>query len=243
MKFLCAVSLLLPLIPVPSLADDIQTLAPVRSVTIYPNGATLTRVITADVPAGSHRILFPIPQEALNSGPPRIRSSSGLNLGAQEYLPGYVTDATLVYSPDQAIAYERLEGLQDQRIALTNTIANGVTAVEAARAKVAFVRSISGGSLEDVDVAALADVATMIGEQVSDALLEVQVATEALRSDENALQDLDKTIAQAQRDFDRTTPPRGPVGMMAVSVDARCRADGRIYIGLSDPAGRMGRRL
>jgi uncharacterized protein (TIGR02231 family) len=220
MKILYALPFLISLTPVAGFADDIQTLAPVRSVTIYPNGATLTRVITADVPAGSHRVLFPIPQEALNSGPPRIRSKFGFELGAQEYLPDYVTDATLVYSPAQAIAFERLEGLKDQRLGLGDAVTRGNAAVEAAKAKAAFVRSISGSGLENVDVIALADVVAMIGEQVTGALAELQSATESLRADQEALDDLDKEIAQAQRDFDRTAPPRGSVGMMAVSVEA-----------------------
>lgn len=220
MKLFYALPFLIPFVPVTGFADDIQTLAPVRSVTIYPNGATLTRVITADIPAGSHRVLFPIPQEALNAGPPRIRSKFGFDLGAQEYLPGYVTDPTLVYSPAQAIAYERLEGLKDQRLGLADTVASGSAAVEAAKAKLAFVRSISGGSLEDVNVADLADVTAMIGEQVAGALAEHQAAVEALRAGQDALRDLDKGIAQAQRDFDRTAPPQGSVGMMAVSVEA-----------------------
>jgi uncharacterized protein (TIGR02231 family) len=219
MKLLTALPFAFSMFTMPVFADDIQTLAPVRAVTLYPSGATLTRVITADVPQGSHRIMFPLPREATNSGPPRIRSSFGFDLGAQEILPGYITDPEQVYTPEQLLAFERVEAARDAQRRQQDLVASGTAAVAAAQAKIAFLRSISGGSLDTVDPAALANTAAVIGEQVAAGLTELQTATEALRADQEILDDLGKQFTQAQRDFDRTSPPQGAVDIMAVSVD------------------------
>ena len=219
MKLLTALPFAFSIFLSPAFADDIQTLAPVRSVTMYPGGATLTRVITADVPAGSHRILFPVPAEALEAGPPRIRSSFGFELGAQELLRGYITDPEQVYSPSQALAFERLEALRDELEAANDAVNNGNAAVSAAKAQVTFLRSISGGSLENVDAASLTETVVVIGEQVAQALTVLQNAEISLRSDQEALNKIRKRVAQAEQDFSRTSPPQGAVDMMAVSVD------------------------
>lgn len=219
MKFLSPLFATLASLAQPGLAADFQTLAPVQAVTIYPNGATITRVITAEVPAGSHRVLFPITQEALNSGPPRIRSSDGFTLGAQELLPNFVTDPENVYNANQAAAFEALEAARQARLAQADRVAQAGTAVQSADARVTFLRSISGNALEEVDPEILAQTATMIGVEMATALGDLQTAQETLRVDQDALKTLEKALTQAQRDFERTAPPEGGVTMMAVSVN------------------------
>ncbi|MEP5759828.1 MAG: DUF4139 domain-containing protein [Litoreibacter sp.] len=219
MKFLPTVFVALSVFATPTLAIDIQTLAPVRAATVYPNGATVTRVVTAEVPAGSHRVLFPIPNEALDAGPPRIRATTGFQFGAQELLTDYITDPETVFNEAQKQALDNLENAKESRQVQSDRVVFAEAKVHAASAQIEFLRSISGNSLEDLDPTALAETAGMISEQVASGLAALQSAREALRAGQKVLRDLDKLLAQAQRDFDRTSPPDTDVTMMAISID------------------------
>lgn len=202
-----------------ALAADYQSAAPVTAATVYPQGATVTRKVRAELPAGAHRILFPVRGAMMAYGPPRIAVSAGVALGATQLLRGYVTDPEGVYTSGQAAARDRVEALEDELTARRDEIARAQTALAAAEARRAFVASLKGGALERIEPEALGAAADLVARETATAQLDAQQAREAVRALEETLRDLTRELTQAKASFARLTPPEGPVDMMAVSVE------------------------
>ncbi|MBY6048838.1 DUF4139 domain-containing protein [Vannielia litorea] len=206
-------------LPVAALAADFQAVAPVTAATVYPQGATVTRTVTAQVPAGAHRILFPVRRGMQDYGPPRILPSGGVALGATQLLTGYVTDAETIYSPAQQATLERVESLEDSITAKADEIARAQVARDGANARLEFLASVKGGALDAIDPEALRAAAGLIGTETAAAQLEKQQTEEALRDLSEEMTKLKTQLAQAKADMARLTPPEGPVDMMAVSLE------------------------
>ncbi|MBS8228003.1 DUF4139 domain-containing protein [Vannielia litorea] len=206
-------------LPVAALAEDFQVAAPVSAATVYPQGATVTRTVRAEVPAGAHRILFPVRRGMLDYDPPRILPSGGVSLGATQLLTGYVTDAETIYSEAQSAAQAAVERLEDQVTGKSDEIARAQVALDGANARLAFLGSVKGGALDAIDPEALRTAAGLIGSETATAQLEKQQTEEELRDLSEEMDVLRRALAQARADLARLTPPEGPVDMMAVSLE------------------------
>ncbi|QDC08379.1 mucoidy inhibitor MuiA family protein [Oceanicola sp. D3] len=206
-------------LPALASAADFQVAAPVTGATIYPQGATVTRRVVAEVPAGAHRILFPVRRGMLDYGPPRILPSGGVSLGATQLLTSYVTDPKAVYSPAQQATLDRVETLEDRVTGKSDEISRAQVALDGANARLEFLGSVKGGALDAIDPEALRNAATLIGSETAAAQLEKQQTEEALRGLSKEMDELRRELAQAQADLARLTPPEGPVDMMAVSLE------------------------
>ena len=202
-----------------ALAEDFRADAPVTSATIYPRGATITREVRVQVPAGEHRVLFPVRQGMFRYGPPRIETSDGAALGATQMLTGYLTDAEAVYSPAQRAAKEAVEAAEAAVTEKNDEIARAKTQVDSANGRLAFLRSVKGEALQTIDPEALRAAAGLIGSETAAAELAKQEAQERLRALSEELEELQTALAQAEADLARLTPPEGPVDMMAVSLE------------------------
>ena len=80
----------------PALADTITGEAKVDTVTIYPGLATVSRLVTLDLPAGSHEIIVP--------GLPQSLATEGLRLSAPQGVQIVAVN----------LAYDRLPVTPDQ---------------------------------------------------------------------------------------------------------------------------------
>ena len=214
-------SLSLPALLVAStaLAEDFRAAAPIGAVTIYPQGAQVTRQITLDLPAGAHRVLLPAPGADLWNSPPRVRAGDGTAIGALNLLSGHVSDPETVYLPQQADALAALEVARAALDSGRDRLAAKQAELAAAEARLAFLSSISGGALETLSPSALGETAAMIGQQTASARAEIAAARPALRALEDEIEDLQDALSQAQRDLDALSPPEGPVDMLAISVE------------------------
>lgn len=203
----------------PLWAEDVMVIAPVGAVTVYPRGAMMTREIKADLAEGQHRILLPYQSRNSYDGPPRITQAMGMTVGAVEILTGHVTDPVQVYSPAQRAAFEIMQKHQQEVDALADVFAQAQAAEQTAQAQVAFLKSLSGGSLQQVDATAVRGVTEAIGEDLSGAIKAAATARADLREEKKALEEAQKRLAQAVRDFEKTAPPQGDVDMLAVTVN------------------------
>ncbi len=204
----------------PLYAADFQVNAPVTAATVYPQGATLTRSIAVDIPAGSHRILVPVPQGAADEGLPRIEGLGALTVGSMEYLPGYVTDPETVFSAAQVAAKEAVEAAEDAVRAAEDKLAISQAAIGAISTRITFLQSVSAGGLENLDAAALLNVSNMVSDEIGKSFIAQQAAVEAGRDDEEAVRDARKVLTQATQDLARLTPPAGPINMLAIALEA-----------------------
>ena len=200
-------------------AEDISVVAPVSAVTVYPQGATVTRVIAAELPQGKHRIMVPYVDDGAD-GPPRISAPAGVSIGAMEVLNDYLTDPKAAYSPAQTAAFERVEAAKQALQALEYVVVRGQAAVEAQNAKNAYLRSLTGASLTGVDADAMRAASNMVAEELEKALRDQNAAAVALRADEKARDEARKRVEQAQQDLKRLAPPTDDVTVLALSVEA-----------------------
>src|SRR5437868_4038409 len=104
---------------VPTLAAEIETSSQVDAVTVYPDGATVTRLIRLDLPAGDSTLLsrdFPL---TLDPSSLRVEGEGGARLviGAVEARQPLPQPAANIPQIDR-----RLEALRDERAALDGAI-------------------------------------------------------------------------------------------------------------------------
>ena len=72
----------------PVLADTYQASADITGVTIYPQGASVTRQVTVDVTAGAHEVIVPgFPQNTDANGL-RVMPRAGVRIGAVSLAKG-----------------------------------------------------------------------------------------------------------------------------------------------------------
>lgn len=202
----------------PALAEDFTVIAPVKAVTVYPVGATLTRGFSVDLPAGLHRILMPVPAEIASEGLPRIEGLGALSVGSLEYLPGYVTDADTLRSPAQRAAADLVELARDRVQAAQDAVAQSDAEIGGISTQISYLQAIASEPPVSADAAEMLAVSKMIAEESAKAYVAQQAAIEGARGLKTTLDAAQKGLAQAQQDLARLTPPSGPVDMLAITV-------------------------
>lgn len=203
----------------PAFAEDFRVIAPITDAVVYPQGATLTRSISTELPAGKHRIMLPVTGGMFDNALPRLGGEGAAKVGAVEFLPDFVTDPEEVYNPAQTEALAQVDALEAQVEAQADLVAQTQAAVRAADARIVFLQSISAGSVDALDPASLKATADLVQTEIAVAWDAKSKAEIAGRTAVEALEDLQTQMQQARSDFDRLTPPEGPVDMLAFSVD------------------------
>jgi uncharacterized protein (TIGR02231 family) len=178
--------LALALLPLPALADVIEASGPVTAVTLYPQGATVTRTVTFTAPAaGQHEIVVPLPVW-VDATSLRISAPEGVTIGTMsvaEDRPPAVFDPN---SPEVKAAKAEVDRiaalLRDKRRAIAEIRARG----EAAQARASFLQSLAARQGEEkMAVAGVEDLRA----------LAVLVGEEVLAARETALQAEDEAVA------------------------------------------------
>lgn len=202
----------------PALADDFQATAPVTAATVYSSGATLTREISVALPAGEHRVLFPIDISILDQGPPRLTAEGSYQLGELELLSRYIVNPEAVFSDEQLAAKNRLDTAQDSVVRQSEVVSQERAALNAASARIDFLKSMTGGSLQSLDAEAVTATVALIGEGLLQAERARLSAEQAMRAAQKELEVLQTAFEQAETDFERLYPPKKAIDMLAVSV-------------------------
>ena len=228
---------LFALLPTILFAEDISLTSDVSAVTLYPQGATITRQAPFSAPAGQHDlILTDLPQSTpLESVRVDLTGATLGNVTARDdFVPPRddVTDAAIAAAEAEV---ERLEQqLRDGRA--------GVEAIrlqeQAAEARVAFLNKIGEGEgLAQMDVAALRELAGMIGEEI---LTAKTLAHEAgLRADaaQRGLKDTREALDKARAALRALVPEDEARAMLAIAVSSETATQGVITITYNIPYG------
>ncbi|MDT0681054.1 mucoidy inhibitor MuiA family protein [Roseicyclus sp. F158] len=201
-------------------AEEFRIPAPPESAIVYPLGASVTRTAEVDLPAGRHRVLIPAGGARVGEDPPRIEATGGITVGAVSFLPGYVTDPEEVFSPAQSEAQGQIDTLEDRIEAAVRDLAEQRADVASAEARIAFLRSLSAEKVDGIDGDSLAQLSGTLGSELAQATRDLAAATPGLAEQEDALEELQKQLAQARRRFNELSPPAGAVDMLAVEIMA-----------------------
>ena len=196
--FLAFVATAALVVAAPALAAEIETSSQVDAVTVYPDGATVTRLIALDLPAGDSTLFardFPL---ALDPSSLRVEAEAGgrVVIGAVD------ARRPLPDAPANLPAIDRqIEGLRDQRAAL-----DGEIAAATARRKFAerFAETSPTGIGDKGDARPLAEW-KLAFVAVAD---EIAAADSAIRNDKTTQRDIDRDLARLETERNAAPPKK-----------------------------------
>ncbi|SDI29392.1 MULTISPECIES: mucoidy inhibitor MuiA family protein [Bradyrhizobium] len=179
-------------------AADLDASSAVDAVTVYPDGASVTRVITLDLPAGDNSAVlkdFPL---TLDPSSLRVEGEAGtkLTIGAIDARPPRA--APPIYLPELD---KRIEALKDER-------ANLQGAVDAAGARRKFAERFAESSPAGIGDKGEARPISEWRAAFAAVAEEVASADTAIRDAERKQRELDRQIAQLEQDRAQKPPSK-----------------------------------
>lgn len=230
-----ALPLMLALAPLPLWAADIPLTSRVSAVTLYPQGATVTRELAFSAPAGQNDLILADLPRGTPLASVRV-AVTGARMGGVTTRSDYVPPRETADSPALIAAraeVERLEQvLRDARAGIEDIHLEA----EAARARVTFLGQIGqreGGAEADVD--RLRDLAGMIG---AETLAARQAEAQAIRRAEAAERDLEdqvEALARAVQALSALVPEDEARAMLAVAIDSDAATTGTLTVTYTIP--------
>ena len=179
-------------------AANVETTSAVDAVTVYPDGASVTRAITADLAAGDNTLVlkdFPL---TLDPSSLRVEGEAGarLTIGAIDTRPPRAAPPVNLPELDK-----RIEALKDERANL-----QGAIAAATARRKFAerFAETSPAGIGEKGEARPIADWRAAFAAVAE----EVATADTAIRDAERKQRDIDREIARLESDRAIKPPSR-----------------------------------
>ena len=173
----------------PVQAADVDARSVIDAVTVYPDGASVTRVITLDLPSGEHTLVAPDFPLTLDPSSLRVEgeAEAKLTIGAIDTRPPPPTPVNL---PELDT---RIEALKDQRADL-----QGAIAAATARRKFAerFAQASPAGIGDKGEARPLAEWRAAFAAVAE----EVATADAAIRDAERKQRDIDREIARLETD-------------------------------------------
>lgn len=211
-----AVSLIALVAALPAFGDDVTVQAPVAAVTVYPDGAELTRRARAELPAGSHRIFLPYAGLDDLSALPRIATSDGVVIGTLGFRRDMAVDREALFTDAQAAAWAEVERLAQEADGAADDRAQAAAAVKALKARLDFLGKVVPG--EAATAQSVLALAATLAEQVGEAETALVAARAALRPLDERIEEIEAAQAAAQAAFERLSPPDEVADMLSVEV-------------------------
>jgi uncharacterized protein (TIGR02231 family) len=194
-------------------AATVEATSAVDAVTVYPDGASVTRVVAVDLPAGDNTLVlndFPL---TLDPSSLRVEgeANGGLTIGAIDSKAPRAAPPVNLPEIDK-----RIEALKDERADL-----NGAIAAATARRKFAehFAEASPAGIGEKGEARPLADWRAAFSAVAE----EVATADTAIREAQRKQRDLDRQIARLEADR-KTKPP----SKLEVKIDLAAAAASKV---------------
>ena len=195
---------------VPARAADVDASSVVDAVTVYPDGASVTRAIAADIAAGDNTLVlkdFPL---TLDPSSLRVEGEAGarLTIGAIDTRPPRAAPPVNLPELDK-----KIEALKDERANL-----QGAIAAATARRKFAerFAEASPAGIGEKGEARPLADWRAAFAAVAE----EVATADAAIRDAERKQRDIDREVSRLEQDRATKPPSRLEVRIDLAAVAA-----------------------
>lgn len=215
------VAALLASTALPACADTIAATSRITAVTVYPDGAKLTREVTFSAPAaGIHELLVTdLPYDS-DPGLIRLAPSDGLRVGAFALRADRLPPREDPLTPEQDAAKTAIEDAQ--AVAGTAQLAlEAITAkVEAAEAQARFLSSFTGALPDGATPETIKAMAGMIGAETLAARQAALAAKAELPPAEKAVADAQEALANAQAAYDALPSADMDYTAMLVAVTA-----------------------
>lgn len=219
-------------------AGDVPLASRVTAVALYPQGATVTREASFDLPAGRHELIL--------ADLPRTTPLASVRVAVAGVAMGSVTVRDAYVPPRDGATDAALEAARAEVDRLEAALRDGearVAEIEleaaAADARVAFLRQIGEGEgVAGLDVGTLRDLSGMIGEEVLAALRAGHEAERRADAADRGLEALREDLAAARQALKALVPETEARAMLAVAVTAAEAVQGRVTVSyVTDRAG------
>lgn len=220
----------------PALADTIPATSKITAVTVYPEGAKLTREVTFTSPAaGSHELLVTDLPSAEDSIFARIAGGEGLRIGAYNIRTDRLPPREDPLTPEQEAAEAKVEELEAAEQSAMLALEAVQARVDAAEAQVRFLSSFSGGLPDGATPETIQAMAAMIGSETL-AAREVALAARAeLWPAQKALADTQEALAKARDAF--AALPSADMDYAALSVAVEAAGAGEQTVSITQYVG------
>lgn len=154
---------------VPAHSTDFNTTSHIDRVTVYPQGADVTRIAEVDVPAGDHRIILSDLPASVDPRSIRVEGegSSPLEIASVDTKSLYINQAER--DAQRKLVEKEIAGLYDERAALDQTIAdaNQQRTFLSGLADKQFVPQSSTEPVKGIDVVQLTSLLDLIGTRLA----------------------------------------------------------------------------
>lgn len=203
---------------IPAYADQFTLNSRVTTAELYPQGATLTREVAFDLPAGDHQVLI--------ADLPRSVPLDALRIGADGVTIGAVTLRHDALPPQDAVESDAVQAARTEveRIEDLITQTKDDMALINARVKAAQMTLDTLGKMQITpDLTGATDLgalASSLSASTLAALEQKQQAQQDLRPLQDTLEDQTKDLEDAQAALDALQPGTKPHSLVTVSVSA-----------------------
>jgi uncharacterized protein (TIGR02231 family) len=214
-------TVLLATTALPALGDTILASSRITAVTVYPDGAKLTREVTFAAPgAGAHDLVVTDLPADSQPGLIQIAPGDGLQLGAFNIRADRLPPREDPLTPDQEAAkaeVERLEAAEHQAMLALQAVQ---AKVEAANAQAQFLSSFAGALPDGATAMDIKAMGVMIRTETLAAREAAVAASADIWPAQRALEDAQEALAKAQAAYDALPSVDTDYTALSVAVTA-----------------------
>ena len=220
----------------PALAETIAAESRITAVTVYPDGARLTREVTFTVPtAGSHELLVTDLPADSQPGLIQLAPGDGIRLGAFNLRADRLPPREDPLTPDQTAAKAEVDRLEQAEITAVLGLESVQARVDAAEAQVRFLSSFTGALPDGATPETIKSMAAMIGTETLAARQAALAARLDLFPAQKALEEAQEALAKARAAYDAL--PSADMDYTALSVDLTTASAGEQTVTITQYIG------
>ena len=211
------------LISAPLWAEELAATNVISAVTLYPDGAMITRQVSFTATPGSHEVIVAGMPAMTDPQMVRVAGGTGVKTGAFWLRTDRMPAAEPALTPAQSAAKTAIEAAQGQLDAAVDAHSLAAAKLEGANAQVSFLTNayVDGANLTPESLSALAK---SVGNGVQEALAGAVQAEAALRPLQKAVDEAAKALTTAQAAYDAL--PGAPSDTVALSIAVEVTTDG-----------------
>ena len=218
------------LLPTAVLAEDIPLVSDVTGVTLYPDGATVTREVPFNAPAGAHQLVLTDLPQSTPLASVRV-AVEGAQMGSvstrNDFVPPRTEETTAAFEAAEAEVERLEEELRDRQAAIEAIRLEA----QAAQARVDFLDALGkGDGVAALDVEKLQSLSEMIGTETLSALQAAHAAKRRAEAAARDLTDLQDELKRARQALAALVPEQDDRAMLAVSVRSDTPAEGTLTV-------------
>ena len=242
MRHFLSVSLI-SLIASGALAEEFSLDSAVSAVTIYPAGATITRSMAFDLPAGQHTLVISdIPYEIFKESL-RVFAPDGLVLGASQIARSRMLPDVLLLEQREHLE-SKIDSLEAQILVSQEESAETGLLINAANARIRLLETIgtqqaqaAAGALESqtVSVETITALVSLVGAETLSALQEAHAARVEMAQISRAQVELQTSLREAQEELAQLVEPSDWQNVITLDVEVGAETTGSLSISYTNP--------